>query len=155
MDDSLIFWGLILLIGVILFFGIPFFVFYVLKKTGKPKIGKILGIGIFILFISFFTYVIFEDYFFFKSSARKELKELNIVLNEDFEILNNESGGFTDYYHIFKLKISKSDVYKLTENKDVKNNPITIVKIYIESNIWKEIKINTENKILTYEYIIN
>lgn len=30
---------------------------------------------------------------------------MNLVLNDDFEILKNESGGFADYYQVFELKI--------------------------------------------------
>jgi len=155
MDDFLIFWGLVLLIGLILFLGIPFLTFFVLKKLGKPKIGKIIGLGILAVFVFFTTYVIFEDYFFFKSSARKELKQMDLVLNDDFEILKNESGGFTDYYQIFELKISEKDMNRLTENKKSETNPITIARKDIESNVWKIIKVDTENHILIYEYIIN
>lgn len=155
MDDFLIFWGILLLIGLILFFGIPYFTYYVIKKIGKPRIGKILGIGIFVLFISFATYVIFEDYFFFKSSARKELKKMDLILNDDFEILKNESGGFTDYYHIFELKLSQNDIKRLTEDKNSENNPVTIAKKNIEINIWKTIKIDVEKQILIYEYVVN
>ncbi len=155
MDDFLIFWGIVLLIGIILFFGIPFLIFYVFKKLGKPKVGKIIGAGIFTIFLSFSIYVFFEDFFFFKNSARSELQEMDLVLNDDFEILKNESGGFTDYYHIFELKISQNDLNRLTKNKDLKINQITIVRKEIDDNSWKEIKVDTENKILIYEYIIN
>ena len=155
MDDFLIFWGIILLIGLILFFGIPYLTYFIFKKFGKRKIGKIVGIVIFTVFVLFTTYVAYEDYFFFKSSARKELKEMDLVLNDDFEILKNESGGFTDYYHIFELKISEKDATKLLGNKYLNSKEVTIKHTDLESNIWKEVRIDTEKYILTYEYIIN
>ncbi|WP_336127780.1 hypothetical protein [Mesoflavibacter sp. CH_XMU1422-2] len=155
MDDFLLFWGIILLIGVILFFGIPYLVFYTLKKLGKPKVGKIIGSGILLVFIFFTTYVLFEDYFFFKSSATNELKQMNLVLNDDFEIIKNESGGFTDYYQVFELKISEQDAIRLTKNKNAKSELITVSQKVIENNIWKQVKIDTENKVLIYEYFVN
>lgn len=120
-----------------------------------PKTGKVIGIGVFTIFTCFSTYIIFEDHFFFKNSARKELKEMNLVLNDDFEILKNESGGFTDYYHIFELKISQNDLNRLIENKNLKNNTIIVAWKEIGTNTWKKVKVDTENRILTYEHIIN
>lgn len=155
MDDFLLFWGIILLVGVIIFFGIPYVIFYILKKIGKPKVGKIIGTGILLVFIFFTTYVFFEDYFFFKSSATYELKQMNLVLNDDFEIIKNESGGFTDYYQVFELKISEQDVNRLTKNKYSKSELITVSKKVIESNILKQVKIDTAKRVLIYEYFVN
>jgi len=155
MDDTLIFYSLILLIGLILFFGIPFLIFFILKKLRKPKTGKIIGISVFVVFISTTIYISFEDYFFFKNSARKELKQVNLVLNDDFKIIKNESGGFTDYYHIFELKISDNDLERLIENQMNDTETITIIHQDIEKNSWKEVRINRKDNILIYEYTIN
>lgn len=155
MKDFLLFWGLILLLGIILLYGVPYLIFIVLKKLGKPKIGKIIGIVISTFFTFFTIYVVFEDYFFFKSSAHYELNQIDLVLNDDFEIIKNESGRFSDFYHIFELKISEQDVNRLTKNTKSKTKLITIYKKSIKDNIWKEVKIDKKKKLLIYEYIIN
>ena len=126
-----------------------------MKKLRKPKTGKIIGISVFVVFISTTIYISFEDYFFFKNSARKELKQVNLVLNDDFKIIKNESGGFTDYYHIFELKISDNDLERLIENQMNDTETITIIHQDIEKNSWKEVRINRKDNILIYEYTIN
>jgi hypothetical protein len=151
--DFLIFWGLILLLVLILFFGIPYLTYFIFKKLGKRKLGKTLGLGIFSLFVLLSIYVIFEDDFFFKSSARKELKELDLILKDDFQILKNESGGFNDYYHIFELKISDKDEKRLVENENLNSKVLIIRHKFLESHGWIEVKIDTQKNILTYEYL--
>jgi hypothetical protein len=155
MDNFSFFWGITLLIGLILFFGIPYLTYFTFKTLGKPRLGKVIGLVILTVFLLFTIYVTFEDYFFFKYSARKELKELDLILNDNFEIIKNESGGFKDYYHIFELKISHKDVERLIESKDLTTKVVTIRLKNFENNVWKEVKIDIEKDILTYEYIIN
>lgn len=153
--DFILFWGLVTFILVMLFIGIPYLIFFIFKKFGFRKTGKKVGFIIFLIFCCAAIYVSFEDYFFFKFSARKELKALDLELTDDFEILKNESGGFTDYYHIFELKISDKDTNRLLANKDLSDNSVLIKYVEIESNVFKEVRINTDNNILTYEYVIH
>lgn len=58
---------------------------------------------------------VFEDQFFFKSDAIEKLKEHNVELKDDFKILSNESGGFMDYFHQFRLTISPADKERLID----------------------------------------
>lgn len=154
MNDFSLFWGIILLIGVIIIFGIPYTVFFILKKIGKPKLAKIIGSGTLIVFLFFTTYVVFEDYFFFNSSAKNELKRMNLVLNDDFEILKNESGGFTDYYQVFELKISEQDANGLTKNKYSDTDLIIVSQQEVKNNAWKLVKVDTRKRVLIFEYFV-
>ena len=56
-----------------------------------------------------------SDWIFSKKDAQKILSWHNIELIEDFEILENESGGFTDYVQTFTLNISESDYQNIAE----------------------------------------
>lgn len=71
--------------------------------------GKWLSGILSVVFIGFFIAVVFEDAFFFNSDVRKKLKEHDFELHDNFRILSNESGGFTDYYHRFEIEISPLD----------------------------------------------
>jgi len=154
-NGFIIVFGILLLIGLVLFFGVPFLIYFIFKECKKPRTGKVVGLGVLIFFLLITTYTIFEDQFFFKSSARNELKKMGLVLNDDFEIIKNESGGLKDYYHIFELKISDNDLNRLIGNRKLDSRTVTIVREDIESNVWKEVKLDVTKSILTYEYIIN
>ena len=79
------------------------------------------GYGILVLTVTLF--VVFEDQLFTKHSAHKLISEQGIVLNDEFEIVHNESmSAFGDYYHTFTLRISESDKQKaITQIKKSKN----------------------------------
>jgi hypothetical protein len=147
--------SLIILFIILLYFGIPFLIYLAFKTFGKRKLGKILGVSAFTILILFTTYSIFEDYFYFKFSAENELNKLDVHLDEEFEILKNESYGIRDYYHSFELKISKRDVKKLIQNKDLSSQYVIIKHMDLDRNIWKEVSIDTSSNILKYVYIIN
>lgn len=155
MDDFTIFWGMMIFIAILLFIGIPFLIFFILRRFGQPKIGKIIGIGVLAILTLFTTYIVFEDHFFFKSTARNKLKQADLILNDDFKIINNESGGFTDFYQIFELKISDNDFYRLTENYRSANKTIIISHKTTEEDARIIVKVNKENKVLTFEYYID
>jgi hypothetical protein len=54
------------------------------------------------------------DQLFNKSDAIKLLSEQEVHLNDDFEILHNESmSAIGDYYHTFTLRISETDRERL------------------------------------------
>jgi|GEM_PF-3249760 len=145
----------ILLFFFLLYFGIPFLIYLTSKSFGKIKLGKILGVSAFTLLVLFTTYIVLEDYFFFKFSAQNELSNLDIRLDEEFEIVKNESFGIRDYYHSFELKISKKDVKKLIQNKDLSSQIVIIKHKDLDRNIWKEVSVDTSSNILKYTYIIN
>lgn len=88
------------------------FLFY-RKKIRKQKTGIILVSTVGFLYLLGVFYLSFEDEFFTKYQARKILVNNKIELKEDFEIINNETGGgMGDYYQTFSLKIGKNDAEK-------------------------------------------
>lgn len=148
MNNLVIFRGLILIIGgLTLFFGISYLIYVIFNKFGKRKTRKIVGSGFFSISILFTAYVIsgfpflfFENYLFFNSSAKKELKQMDLVLYDDFKILENEIGGFTSYNHIFKLKISEKDTQRLVKNKVINANNRVMVRFKVlNSYAWKKV----------------
>jgi hypothetical protein len=93
---------------------IVFLCYWIPKKLGSAKTGKIVAwlVG-FTLLCSLMT-VIFEDQLFTKANAKNLLLEQKIVLNDPFEIVENKSMlAIGDYYHTFTLKLSNKDRLRL------------------------------------------
>jgi len=111
--DSPNFTFIFLFIILIIVSGIIFLSYWIPKKMGYKKAGKIISgiliIGTIILSVSIYI----DDYLFFKSDAIELLSEQNIELKYDFEIIENKSVGTVDYYHRFELLISESDKKRL------------------------------------------
>lgn len=133
--------------------GIILLLNYILKKAFNPKVGKL--ISFFLIFLYFFIfplYLYFEDNFFTRNDAFKELYKNGIYLkNNDFEIIKNKSGGFTDYYHSFEVKLSDENYKHILRNLNESDEILTLIDI--EKNYsYTIIKINTKTKILSYEY---
>lgn len=76
---------------------------------------------------------------------------MNLVLNDDFEILKNESGGFTDYYQVFELKISEQDANRLTKNKYSDTDLIIVTQQEVKNKAWKLVKVDTRKRVLIFE----
>ena len=106
--DSLFF-----LLIISLFFLAPaifiYFTYWVLKKSGRRKLGTAVSIILTVPFLLLTVYLLFDDLLFSKSDARKLLREHHITLNDDFKIISNHSGGLRDYTHQFELSISEKD----------------------------------------------
>ena len=115
MDSFVIFWGLSILLFISIIVGLIYLAYWLPKRLGKRKLGLwlsgILTVGLLILIMA----TVFEDQFFFKSDAKEKLKEHKVELVDDFKIVSNESGGFMDYFHQFKLTISPADKERLID----------------------------------------
>jgi hypothetical protein len=115
MDSFLIFWGLLILLFISIIVGLIYLAYWLPKRLGKRKLGLwfsgILTAGLLTLIIA----TVFEDQFFFKSDAKEKLKEHNMELFDNFKIVSNESGGFMDYFHQFRLTISPADKERLID----------------------------------------
>lgn len=110
----------VILIFLSILVGMVYLVYWIPKKMGHPKWGVVISRSIALLIILGGLCIVFNDKFYSKSDAKTELKSLHIELHNDFEILLNESGGFRDYYHRFKLKISEEDRLRLIN--EIKSN---------------------------------
>jgi hypothetical protein len=123
----MIFYVIIFLFFLLIFSGIAFLFYWIPKRFGYPKVGKVLAglVGVFFIVMAILT--IFEDQLFSKRDAIKLLSRQEIVLNDDFELINNESmSAIGDYYHTFTLRISESDkeriVHEIVSAKDFNKN---------------------------------
>lgn len=94
---------------LIIVFQIVFLTYWTFRNYKRPKTANI---SVILLTLMFFTIAIYPwiiDWTFSKKDAKEMLSWHKIELKDDFKIVKNESGGFTDYSHSFALKISKSD----------------------------------------------
>ena len=105
--------GIFILAGLIIIalaIGIVFFLYWVLKKLGYPKLGKALAKLLGLSFTILTLYIVFEDQLFSKNDATELLTEQDIHLLDKFEIIDNKSMSAPgDYYHSFNLKITDKD----------------------------------------------
>jgi len=119
----MIFYVIIFVVFLLIFSGIAYLAYFLFKKGGYPKIGKVLAGLIGAVFIVMATLIIFEDQLFSKSDAIELLSEQEIQLHDDFELINNESmSAIGDYYHTFTLRISETDRERLIEEIKTSNN---------------------------------
>jgi hypothetical protein len=105
-----------LLIGlfILVFIGIPIgigLLFYLIpKRLGYPKTAKYLTISYGLIVLAIGLYIAFEDQLFTKNNAKELVEEQEFKLQDEFELLNNESMfAIGDYYHTFTIKISDRD----------------------------------------------
>lgn len=105
--------GTFILVGLIVIAlagGLTFLFYWIPKKMGYPKPGKILSTIVGFAFVVLTGLIIFQDQLFSKSDARKLLAEQDINLTDKFEIIENKSmSAIGDYYHTFSLRISIKD----------------------------------------------
>ena len=99
---------------VLFFFGLIILIcsplsFFAFKKTGNVKTGIIIAstLGLIVLIPLFM--IVFKGDLYFKSDAKEDLKLVNIVLIDDFEILSSKISGMPEYYQNTIIKISKKD----------------------------------------------
>jgi len=122
MDSFLVFWGLSILLFISIIIGLIYIAYWIPKRLGKKILGLwlsgILTAGLLTLILA----NVFEDKFFFKSDVKERLKEHNIEVKDDFELVSNKSGGFQDYFHQFSLTISTKDRERLIEQIKTADN---------------------------------
>ena len=103
-------WPLILAIQII------FISYWTFRLFGQKTIASFSVVILIFIFLFIALQPWIADWTFTKDEAREILSYHNITFRDDFEILRNESGGFTDYTHSFTLKISPSDFQRIAEN---------------------------------------
>lgn len=105
-----------LLIFVLCMIGILILLYWIPRKMGYPRLAKYLSLGLSLLLVLIISFGIFQDAFFTKNQAKKLLAEQDIVLKDDFKILNNKKGSpLSDYYHRFRIEISEKDRNSIEE----------------------------------------
>lgn len=121
--DEFLFLFLVLIIPILIVAGIIFLSFWLPKKLGFPKAGKIIGVFTCCFFIYTVVAMIFEDELFSKNDARELLEEQKVYLNDDFKLEENSSNwAIGDYYHSFTLSISEKDKNRIIEEIKTASN---------------------------------
>ena len=105
-------------------FQIIFITYWTFRFFGKRTAGKITTILLTSIFIILLLSPWISDWMFSKKDVRKILSFHSIELKDDFKILENEAGGFRDYYETFRLKVSDTDFnnisHMITTSKNYK-----------------------------------
>jgi hypothetical protein len=97
-------------------------VYYIPKILGYPKTAKYMTIIFVLCLVYWIAMFALEDKLFTKADAKALVEEQQISLNDQFDLLKNESDiGFGDYYHTFILKISNVD--KANAIRQITNAP--------------------------------
>ncbi len=142
--------------GLLILLGIIYLIFYIFKKIGVPKIGKIISISLILIVLYLIIISFFEDYFFTKNDAEMLLNQQNIILKDDFQIIKNESmTAIGEYYMTFKIKISNNDknriVNEIKKSKNFTTNDISVETLIqnenIDTHFGKRIVLNHETKL--------
>lgn len=102
-------------------FQILFITYWLFKLFKKPRIGQavvtVLTLAVILLIMSPWI----ADWTYSKKDVKEVLLFHKIVLQDDFEIVRNESGGVTDYYETFTIRLSNEDFNRIAE--DIKKSP--------------------------------
>jgi hypothetical protein len=110
--------GLLIMVILMIISLISLWYFAVKKKS---KIGVVLSsiLLIFLLMILFTNKI--DQLTYSKSDVLEDLKFTKIVLNEDFEILENKVHGMPERFQETRIKISTSDLNRLV--KEIESDP--------------------------------
>lgn len=104
---------LIALLFLVFFLIVILITFIILYRKGNKKTAFIISTILLLVFLSLVFMNSIDAFTYSKNDAQKDLKFLNIKLNDDFKIVENKIDGFPEYFQNTKLKISKSDKNKI------------------------------------------
>jgi len=108
--DAFLLIGLFILVFIGIPIGIGLLFFIIPKRLGYPKTAKYLTISYGLIVLAIGLFIAFEDQLFTKNNAKELVEEQEFKLQDEFELLNNESmSAIGDYYHTFTIKISDRD----------------------------------------------
>ncbi|SMC37277.1 hypothetical protein [Moheibacter sediminis] len=132
--NEFLFVFLVLLVPILIVVGIIFLSFWLPKKLGFPKAGKIIGTLACCFFVYAVIAMIFEDELFSKNDAIELLEEQKIHLNDDFKLEENSSSwAIGDYHHSFTLSISENDkkqiVKEIKSTNDYKDSSTQVTEL--------------------------
>lgn len=118
-------------------------IIYFFYRKRKLGLGLIIATPI-ILLVTYCLFMnSFDALFISKSDVKQDLKIADIIISEDFEILENSVVGFPERFQKTKLKISETDfsriILEIKNASDFKNSHDTwlLQRKSIENNIPK------------------
>jgi len=103
-------------------FQILFITLWTFRKFGKQKAGKITVTILTSAFLLILLHPWIADWTYSKNDVRKVLLFHKMELHDDFKILENESGGFRDYYETFTIKLSDNDFNNIAQKIKISKN---------------------------------
>ena len=129
-------------------------IYFQFKKKGKKRLGFIIvSINVVFVFLIIFTNNIAEITYT-KTDAKNDLKLANLVLQNDFEIVQNEVVGMPERLQTTKLKISESDKIRiLNEIRNDKSFRKSTETRTLYEQMWNEK--SPRNKVVFTNYIFN
>ncbi len=144
-------WGIDFWLMLFMFYSyISLSVYCAFKKDKMPTTGKILSIVFFLLLTGFTLKEVYRDELFSKQDTLKILDRHNVSLNDDFEILYNNSEYAIGYsYHTFTIKISEDDKIKML-NDIISSKNFNVDTLLIQ-DINNHEDYNQDSKIMNYE----
>ncbi len=119
---------LVIFVWPLLFaFQFVFLIYWTLRSFKWPKTATLFTLVLTTILLLFAMQPWISDWIFSKNDVKKILHWHNIELKDDFKILKNESGGFRDYAHSFKLEISQSDYDRIADIMRSSNNYLGLI----------------------------
>ena len=126
-------------------FLIIFISYWTLVNLNFKRAGKIVAIVFTVLATLPFLSFAFEDYFFFKSDAKKFLTDNQITLTDNFKIKSNQITGLSDVYQKFELEISSKDKERIIQ--EIKNSKYFQDTVRNEHSLYPKAGSGLTNKI--------
>lgn len=118
---------------VIFAFQLIFICFWTFRLYDLKRMGFVSASALTMIFLLIALQPWISDWTFNRAEANQMLSYHGFELEDEFEILNNESGGFTDYAHSFTLKISQSDHTRLVDKVRSSQNFAGLINEDIET----------------------
>jgi hypothetical protein len=115
---SLTFFGnyfVIFIWPVIVIIQIIFIVYWTFRAFNRKKTGLVVATILTFAFLLLLLQPWISDWTFNKKDVHKILAFHHLELRDDFKILENEAGGFRDYYETFTIQLSDNDYKRLTQ----------------------------------------
>ncbi len=98
--------------------------------------------------------IAFESKLYFKSDAKGDLQQVNILLQDDFEIISNKIVGMPEYSQTTYLKVSEKDKNQIINN--IKNSSNFKILKSAVSTLFNKISFSGEGieRKITWNYLI-
>ena len=141
--------GMVLIYGIIILLLLALsapIIYYILKRNGNAKLGKIIATVIIIIVLCFALTNQIDEILYFKSDVKNELKLVNVTLAEDFEIIKNEVIGFPERYQNTEINVSEKD--KIQIIKEIKTSSDFVNKEE-ERNLYYEMLGKNSNRLIS------
>ena len=116
--------------------------FFIFKKKRQLKTGFFVSVFLAMIVLIPVFLIAFESELYFKSDAKEDLYQVNILLQDDFEIISNEIVGMPEYYQTTYLKVSEKDKTQIIN--DIKSSSNFKILKNADSTLFNKISFSGE-----------